>query len=298
MVESAIKNLEQIQEEEYGARTPRAVTLAFVALGGACVVFASLALTGRKSSAPAPIDPLGELVSQRTRAAAEGAPSTRKPTELAPKDVTFPGILSDRENPTTALAAVRGGSLPGKRGALQAGSSEHPEAAAVEPPPPTDRLPVVPLPARAVLEPSPVVTRPRDALTKVATHSAQIAEAPSPAAPQGRDGGYQLQISSFRNAADASQFSDQLRARGHKAYVLEAHVPGRGTWHRVRIGPFASQQAAANYRVSFEAKEHVVPFVVQPKEKDAPKDKEASRDKEPSKEKDADRPRDRAKSRG
>jgi cell division septation protein DedD len=55
-----------------------------------------------------------------------------------------------------------------------------------------------------------------------------------------------------------------LRARGHKAYVLEANVAGRGTWFRVRIGPFSTQHAAVTYRSSFEAKEHVVPFVVPP----------------------------------
>ena len=59
-------------------------------------------------------------------------------------------------------------------------------------------------------------------------------------------------------------FAAQLRARGHKAYVLEAHVPNRGTWYRVRIGPFPSQHAAASYRVGFEGREHVVPFIVQP----------------------------------
>jgi cell division protein FtsN len=45
---------------------------------------------------------------------------------------------------------------------------------------------------------------------------------------------------------------------------VQAHVQGRGTWYRVRIGPFATQHAASQYRTGFEAREHVVPFVVQP----------------------------------
>jgi len=32
----------------------------------------------------------------------------------------------------------------------------------------------------------------------------------------------------------------------------------------VRVGPFPTQHAAKAYRASFEAKEHVVPFVVPP----------------------------------
>jgi cell division septation protein DedD len=126
---------------------------------------------------------------------------------------------------------------------------------------------VVPLPAQTVLEASPVVTRPRDSLTRAATDAAQLGAAAQPAAPPGKEGGYQLQVSSFRSQSEAEQFAAQLRARGHKAYVLEAHVPNRGTWYRVRIGPFPSQHAAASYRVGFEGREHVVPFIVQPQGK-------------------------------
>jgi len=111
-----------------------------------------------------------------------------------------------------------------------------------------------------------VLTRPRVALTKVASDAAQIDSPPSSAdsAPAGREGGYQLQVSSFRTQGEAQGFADQLRVRSHKAYVVEAHVPGRGTWFRVRIGPFQTQHAASQYRMGFEAREHVVPFIVAP----------------------------------
>jgi DedD protein len=110
------------------------------------------------------------------------------------------------------------------------------------------------------------VTRPRDQLTRVASEAAQLETPPTTAdtAPAGREGGYQLQVSSFRTQGEAQGFADQLRARSHKAYVVEAHVPGRGTWFRVRIGPFQTQHAASQYRTGFEAREHVVPFIVAP----------------------------------
>jgi DedD protein len=165
-------------------------------------------------------------------------------------------MLSDDQRPPTALAAVRA-----------AGPTTQPPAPIVpaQPPPPTDRLTVVPLPAQAVLEATPVVTRPRDALTKVASDAAQIDTPPTEAAvAAGHEGGYQLQVSSFRTQGEAQGFADQLRARGHKAYVVEAHVPGRGTWFRVRIGPFTTQHLASQYRMGFEAREHVVPFIVPP----------------------------------
>jgi len=230
------------------------VTAALIVLGGGCVVFAALALGGRTSQVQAPkADPLGDLVTQRSpRVAASSAQSN----DLQPRDVTFPQMLSDEDKPTTALAAAH-----------PAGSIPVPPPPPSRPPPPTDRLPVVPLPAQSVLEATPIVTRPRDAMTKTASDAAQIttpSAASADTASAGHEGGYQLQVSSFRTQGEAQAFADQLRARGHKAYVVEAHVPTRGTWFRVRIGPFQTQHAAAQYRSGFEAREHVVPFVVPP----------------------------------
>lgn len=273
MEQGSVRNLEQIQESDGTASTPRGVTILLVALGGACIVFAGLALGGRRTSATAQkVDPLGDLVTHQSKA---GQPAAAKPTELSTRDVTFPGLLSDEASPTTALAVVKGGpsAPPNPKGAtppepavaLNVQSPSDPATPA--PPPPTDRIPVVPLPAQQVLEASPVVTRPRDSLTRAASDAAQIGAAATPSAPAGREGGYQLQVSSFRTQTEADAFAAQLRARGHKAYVVEAHVPGRGAWYRVRIGPFTSQHAAASYRSGFEGREHVVPFIVPPPSK-------------------------------
>ncbi len=258
-----MRNLEQIQESDGEGRAlaSPSVTILLVALGGACIVFAGLALGGRRSTPQVTKnDPLGDLVTQQGKAPAAAA---IKSTDLSTHDVTFPGILSDEGSPTTALAAVKGGSAPTTK---PVGTPEGAIALNVPaaPPPPTDRLPVVPLPAQQVLEASPVVTRPRDSLTRAASDAAQASVSTEPAAPAGHDGGFQLQVSSFRTQGEAEQFSTQLRARGHKAYVIEAHVPGRGTWYRVRIGPFPTQHAAAAYRSGFEGREHVVPFIVPP----------------------------------
>jgi cell division septation protein DedD len=269
--QGSVRNLEQIQESDSAAGTPRGVTILLVALGAGCIVFAALALGGKRTGSSAQkVDPLGELVTQQSKVG--GGPASMKPTDLSSRDVTFPGILSDEGAPTTALAAVKNAAPAPKATdptakTLVPTSLSTPAAAAEPegaPPPPTDRLSVVPLPAQNVLEASPVVTRPRDSLTRAANDAAQIGTAGQPAAPPGKEGGYQLQVSSFRTQAEAEQFAAQLRARSHKAYVIEAHVPNRGTWYRVRIGPFPSQHAAASYRVGFEGREHVVPFIVPP----------------------------------
>jgi DedD protein len=266
MEQGSVRNLEQIQEAD-GSPTPRGVTILLVALGAGCIVFSALALGGKHGSAKATkVDPLGDLVTLQAKA----GPAPVKPTDLSARDVTFPGILSDESAPTTALAAVKG--APSTAKAEKSGDTAValsapkvvPAPSEAAPPPPTDRLSVVPLPAQNVLQASPVVTRPRDSLTRAANDAAQVATAAQTAAPAGKEGGYQLQVSSFRAQAEADEFAAQLRARGHKAYVLEAHVANRGTWYRVRIGPFPSQHAAASYRVGFEGREHVVPFIIQP----------------------------------
>jgi DedD protein len=269
MEQGSVRNLEQIQENDGEGRTPRGVTILLVALGGACIVFAGLAIGGRRSApTTAKIDPLGELVTQQAKIGGGAAP---KATDLSTHDVTFPGILSDESAPTTALAAVKGGGA--KPPSTGAAPGVDPSAAislnvrGADPgagAPPGDRLQVVPLPAQNMLGASPVVTRPRDSLTRAASDAVENQSASQPPSPAGREGGYQLQVSSFRTQNEADTFSGQLRTRGHKAYVVEAHVPGRGTWYRVRIGPFTSQHAAASYRSGFEGREHVVPFIVPP----------------------------------
>jgi DedD protein len=137
-----IRNIERIEEQDDERRMPRGVTIAFVVLGGACVVFAALALGGRTSRIPEKkTDPLGDLLAQRSRGAATMSTATSAPpTELSPRDVTFPQMLSDNAHPSTALAAVRT--------AVSAESSPTPTTtpappAATQPPPPTDRLSVV-----------------------------------------------------------------------------------------------------------------------------------------------------------
>jgi DedD protein len=262
----SFRNIERIEETDDARKTPWGVTTAFVVLGGACITFAVLALGGRTSAQPQKkSDPLGDLLAEQShgaaRAEASGQPAGLPlATELSPKDVTFPRMLSDGDHPATALAAVPLG------GSLLSSPIPPPAAPPPRPPPPTDRLSVVALPAQSVLEATPIVTRPRDALTKAASDAAKI-DSPGPStagSAPGHEGGYQLQVSSFPTQAEAQSFADQLRARGHKAYVVQANVAGRGTWYRVRVGPFSTQRAAADYRADFEDKEHVVPFIVTP----------------------------------
>lgn len=248
-----VRNLEQIQEDDPRRRSSRLGTLLLASLGGTALVVAGV-LGAKRTGPPAtsPHDPLGALVAA---AKVEGTPAD----QVDDKDVTFPGILSDRDNPTTALAAVkdeRGRLIASEDFALPAG---HPTA----PPAASDRLPVVPLPAGTLLTSTPVTTQPRDSLTQLAATASKV-EPGGELAPAGSEGGFQIQVASFKKQEDADAFVEDLRKRGHSAYRQAAYVRDRGLWHRVRIGPFKNRYLAQLYAKKFETSERVSPYVVDP----------------------------------
>lgn len=269
MKSGLLRNVEQIQEAEAKPVGTRAGTLLLVALGTACIVFVGVTQTRRKAApATRALDPLSELVAQTKSANAQPHP------DLAGSDVTFPSLLSDEGRTTTALAAVR--AVPGAKSEAKNADTALDGAASPDrgaPPPPTDRLAVVPLPAKNIVGSSPVVSRPRDTLTQLAKEASSVT---TPPVEEGRAGGYQLQTSSFRDEQEAGVFATALRRRGHRAYVETATISGRGNWYRVRVGPFRSKAEAAAYRAEFEKKEHLVPFLIEPaKDKSPPKSVEA-----------------------
>lgn len=249
----SVRNLDDIQEDDPAGYQPsRAGALVLASLGGACVVFAAVLLL--RSPARAKVtstDPLGELV------AAARPLSSAQPSDGVGQDVTFPALLSDAKRPTTALEATREG-----KPSPSALPFDLPPGAPTTPPPATDRLPVVPLPAQNVLEASAADPPSGDTLATMANQAARDPAAES--APAGGPGGHQLQVSSFKTAPEAEAFAAALRRRGHKAYVEPAQVKGRGQWFRVRIGPFKYRHSAVIYRQEFEAKERMVTFIVDP----------------------------------
>jgi cell division septation protein DedD len=251
-----VRNLEQIQEQDGARRGSRIGALLLAALASAAIVTSSVVMAKRKGPpAVSSADPLGELVSN----AKAQAPAER----LDGRDVTFPSVLSDKEKPTTAMAAVKD-----ERGRLVT-REDNQNFTPGAPPPPTDRLPVVPLPLGTLLTATPVTTEPKDRLTLLAADAARAAGEARASdsgafAAAGSDGGYQLQVASFKEVNEADKLVDELRHRGHRAFRQAAYVPERGLWQRVRIGPFKTRLEAQKYKVQFEKSERVAPFLVDP----------------------------------
>jgi cell division septation protein DedD len=74
-------------------------------------------------------------------------------------------------------------------------------------------------------------------------------------------GAFTLQLSAFQSRAEADRFAGRLRDRGYAPYIVSAEVPKKGTWYRVRMGSFASKEAAARYLADFKRETQLDAFV-------------------------------------
>lgn len=63
-------------------------------------------------------------------------------------------------------------------------------------------------------------------------------ELPPAAAPRAPAPRYYLQAGAFRNPADADNLKAQLAMLGVEAMIQTSDVPGKGVFHRVRVGPY------------------------------------------------------------
>jgi cell division septation protein DedD len=61
-------------------------------------------------------------------------------------------------------------------------------------------------------------------------------------------GGVVLQVAALREADAAKKVESKLRDQGFAVRIVKAQVEGRGTWYRVRVGPFATPEATQEAR--------------------------------------------------
>lgn len=65
------------------------------------------------------------------------------------------------------------------------------------------------------------------------------------------DGQWTVQLSAYQERGEADRFAAGLRDKGYAPYILEATIPGKGTWYRVRMGRFGSKESASRYMDDF-----------------------------------------------
>jgi cell division septation protein DedD len=264
-MDTAMRDMEHLRERGDDGLARKIGVIGLAVAAGLGLIFAIGVLIGNAADADDTVpeeDPLARL--DRAAGLEAGSTEDESVPTVERESLTFPEALEDSRpevesavaaaaaeeahpdpidgRPVTVPAAVAGGDDDGD--APASAPLAHPSLpAAISATPARDIL------ARAL---------PRDALV-----AAALPEPPAhAAAPSGRDGEYTLQVSSLPGPAQANAFSDQLRARGHRAFVVVADVPNRGRHWRVRIGPFETMGEAESYRREFENTERMNTYVV------------------------------------
>lgn len=79
---------------------------------------------------------------------------------------------------------------------------------------------------------------------RVVKPSAPPAPKVKPSAPATDTTPYFVQAGSFQSAADAEKLKAKLALAGFEATVQSVDLPGKGIWHRVRLGPYRGLAAA------------------------------------------------------
>lgn len=73
---------------------------------------------------------------------------------------------------------------------------------------------------------------------------------------------YTIQIASYQEKEMAEDDVKKFKKRGYAAFVASSELPGKGMWHRVRLGSFTSKASAEKLRKELHEKEGISPIIV------------------------------------
>ena len=66
---------------------------------------------------------------------------------------------------------------------------------------------------------------------------------------------FTVQVGSFRSAADAQRLQQMLTQKGYAARMRNVSLPGKGIWHRVRVGRLPERAYANRLAQRLRSKE-------------------------------------------
>jgi cell division septation protein DedD len=281
-MENRVRDLEQIQERDGDDRGRRIGALLMAALALVGLTFAIGVVVGRAAepteTARPTEDPLAKL--ERAQGGSASAPkAAAKQAHVKASDMTFPATLTETEERPEVLAALAAAAAEeaalGQGAGSEEGAAPIPTVAQIIVPPPVEAE-AAEVSAEDLVASVPAAVAAGSAgrsLPKAIRHDSLVASAlrtenadDTADAPQGYDGDLTLQVISYDRPEPARAFAAGLRDKGHEAFVQAAEVEERGTFYRVRIGPFKSREQADKYRRKFEQEEHMNTFVVRRKE--------------------------------
>lgn len=211
---------------------------------------AAISETASPEGEKAGIGDSGAYPGAATEAALVPAPAGEEPAVNAPEGMEKPSTGQEKMQYTYYDSLVKG-----KGVGIQAQSQGQPESqpGAIAPAVPAETKKAAPVPAPV----AKTQKKAKPASTKVAT-----ARKPKAAEPAD-EGKYTIQISSFLERDQAQNLVRWLRERKYPAFLTSVEIPGKGTWHRVRVGRFTTKEIATRYQKELETQIHLRGFVAQ-----------------------------------
>ncbi len=73
---------------------------------------------------------------------------------------------------------------------------------------------------------------------------------------------YTLLVGSLKDAENAQKLVEQLKSKGYETRMQMLDLSDSGRWNRVLVGTFESREAAMNFAVDFNRKEHMQGLVI------------------------------------
>jgi cell division septation protein DedD len=140
---------------------------------------------------------------------------------------------------------------------------EAPKPADVQVPEPKVATDIQPAAGGKVADSAPPMDLPRlpkkDTAPLPAGKPQVVAAAPAAKKPDGQR--FTLQLSAFPERADAEEFMRKIQSAGYKPFLVVSEIPGKGVFYRVRVGDYATREAAASAKTDFEHKQRMIAYV-------------------------------------
>ncbi len=137
----------------------------------------------------------------------------------------------------TVTESIAEPTIPAPETTAPAGTTDQGGTPSTTPGQATTSAPAVSEPAPAVSEPVPAVSEP------ALTPERRVRPAPSASLPPSGTGEFTVQVSSWASKGKAEKEVGRLSNSGFSAFVEDGVVGGE-TWHRVRVGRYATQKEA------------------------------------------------------
>jgi cell division protein FtsN len=256
-----MRDIDKLKEKiELSLDNSQVVSLVVGSLLVLGVVFVLGVMVGKQLAVPTGSPPPQDVLAALDKAALDKMAAAKAPEpKPEPKldfQETLPGPVAN-SIPPRYVPEPEPKAKPASKPESKAEAKPEPKAEAKPEPKPEPKVePKAKVEAKAELEakpepkaepkPAPVMdSKLADAFAKAGTNQgSKPKEIAAVAAPKD---GFTVQVAASQEKSEADQVVSKLRSSGMSPYLVDAEIPGKGRWYRVRVGSFHSRDEAERY---------------------------------------------------